>query len=200
MMLGDIAGGILQASPHPWMVWALFFGFTLTVSIVLLNLLIALLGDSVDRVQERQLPSWRYERAQVIVEIENLMRQDQLRDPSLLTSWLLVAVMQLPAGAEVRDLWAHVDSQRYRSDWEGRLSAVNKSVAAIERKRSRQQDAMEARLAARSADQDACAADSVDQALAGARRAGQPRRQAGVGGRSASDELVRESRGRLQRR
>lgn len=45
-------------------------GANATQAVVMLNLLIALMGDSYDRVQERAVGEWRREQAKIVLELE----------------------------------------------------------------------------------------------------------------------------------
>jgi hypothetical protein len=50
--LGDFATDEYTSSPHEVLLWVFFYLCTLLIQIVLLNLLIALMGDTFDKVQE----------------------------------------------------------------------------------------------------------------------------------------------------
>jgi len=75
----------------------LLLWFQVIASIVLLNLLIALMGDSFARVQENAVAAWRLEQARIVLEIEVLhLSKEQIEDPTLFPPWLQIL---LPADA-----------------------------------------------------------------------------------------------------
>lgn len=76
MLLGSYDVSLLQSSSSPALAWTLFVCFSFLMTIVLLNLLISILGDSFDRVQERADVEWRRERALLLVEMEHLIPKD----------------------------------------------------------------------------------------------------------------------------
>ncbi len=57
-----------------WMLWLLYVLFTLAVFIIMLNLLIALMADSHERVNNQRVQARQIELAGIVVDIETEMR------------------------------------------------------------------------------------------------------------------------------
>eukprot|EP01046_Picozoa_sp_COSAG06_P088459 COSAG06_NODE_34878_length_468_cov_0.688347_1_plen_113_part_10 len=68
MMMGDFDAETLNDAYMPKLAWAVFFLYILIVNIVMLNLLIALMGGSYERVEEYAKLESLKNRAQLILE------------------------------------------------------------------------------------------------------------------------------------
>ena len=95
-------------------------GFVFVVVTILMNQLIALMGDSYDRVQENYVVQARISRARVIVDMMDLYVAQE--DKIVFARWIHVL---RPSGAHARN---------GRKGWEGRLKAVKKAVSNAEKK------------------------------------------------------------------
>ena len=82
MMLGDHDFEMCKASSHPDVCRAMILLNAVIVNIVILNLLIALMGESVSRVQETARLHALRERAQLIVQYERSQSNKQHQDCS----------------------------------------------------------------------------------------------------------------------
>jgi hypothetical protein len=74
--LGEPAEGessIFDRAKHTEWAWTLFVAYTLVVTIILLNLLIALMGESAGGVKERSGLEFLLEKARIIVQLEEHM-------------------------------------------------------------------------------------------------------------------------------
>ena len=136
MVLGDVMASSLKykesdawaanSNGHDWAVATAFAGtimsgaFVFVVVTVLMNQLIALMGDSYDRVQENYVVQARISRARVIVDMMDLYVAED--DDTVFARWIHVL---RPAGAHARN---------GRDGWQGRLKAVKKAVATAEKR------------------------------------------------------------------
>eukprot|EP00051_Salpingoeca_urceolata_P016732 m.224040 g.224040 ORF g.224040 m.224040 type:complete len:577 (+) comp18764_c0_seq9:185-1915(+) len=68
----------------------LFVLFTVLVSIFMLNLMINLMQDFMDRINQAEGDAFPFEKARIIAELELSMPRHQLRDPALFPKWLHV--------------------------------------------------------------------------------------------------------------
>lgn len=103
MLLGSYDVSLLRFSSSPALAWTLFVCFSFLMTIVLLNLLISILGDSFDRVQERADVEWRRERALLLVEMEQLIP----KDPATRRTYMsLVGAQCAPAASRVRSAYS----------------------------------------------------------------------------------------------
>ena len=59
----------------------------LLVAIIMLNALIAIMGDTYDRVSETRLERGLQGRALLLIEIEEAMTKDDQKDPDLFPRW-----------------------------------------------------------------------------------------------------------------
>jgi hypothetical protein len=89
-MLGDFDTTDFDANPWPGLVRLLFVGFTFTVTVIMLNLLIALMTDIYGRVQRNVENEWLVERCKIILEVEALLPRYLTQSDSLFPRWLHV--------------------------------------------------------------------------------------------------------------
>ena len=90
----------------------------LLVAIIMLNALIAIMGDTYDRVSETRLERGLQGRALLLIEIEEAMTQDDHKNQALFPRWLHVIKR-----AE--------DSEEGGAEWSGRLRAIKDSVSKV---------------------------------------------------------------------
>ena len=134
MVLGDVMSSSLKYQEQEYwksgdMSWAVATAttgkvlsgcFVLVVVVILMNQLIALMGDSYDRVQENYVVQARISRARVIVDMMDLYVEPS--DEQVFARWIHVL---RPAGAHGRN---------GKDGWQGRLKAVKKAVQAAQQK------------------------------------------------------------------
>jgi len=97
-----------------------FHYFTLFVNIVLLNVLIAIISDSYERVQEKFKARSLLQRAQLLLEMEEVMSEQELEDPKLFPAWCHVLT--------------RAEDDNGVDAWSGRLHAIKEQVTRIESK------------------------------------------------------------------
>merc|ERR1719272_1592252 len=90
----------------------------LLVAIIMLNALIAIMGDTYDRVSETRLERGLQGRALLLIEIEEAMTKDDHENQALFPRWLHVIKR-----AE--------DSEEGGAEWSGRLRAIKDSVSKV---------------------------------------------------------------------
>lgn len=73
-IMGASEFDVYDKSPNAWLLWCLYVLFTLMVFIIMLNLLIALMGDSHERVNNQRAQARQTELAGIVVNIETEMR------------------------------------------------------------------------------------------------------------------------------
>ncbi|EGD80207.1 hypothetical protein PTSG_10886 [Salpingoeca rosetta] len=89
------------------------------VPVVLLNLLIALMSDSYERIQDRADIEFQLLRARILHEQEKFMTKKEKRNPKLFPKWLHVLVPKGGAGSG-------------GVQWQGVLHALKKEVAGVD--------------------------------------------------------------------
>ena len=100
----------------------LFVSFTLFINIVMLNLLIAIMGDIFDRIQENAKAEFMFARANIILEIEGVLSEKQKADKEWFPTWLQVLVSSLE------------DDEVDEGGWAGRVRALKDSMKRLEKK------------------------------------------------------------------
>ena len=78
MMMGSFDAVLLDDSYYPTLAYAVYFEYIVLVNIVLLNLLIALMGGSYEKVAEKATRETMKQRAELIVGYEQTMSKAQL--------------------------------------------------------------------------------------------------------------------------
>lgn len=104
-------------------------------TIILLNLLIALMGDSFDRVQENALAQGRYEQALSILQIEAMLPSTLLRDSRFFPRYLQVLRPKATGGAGY-------GTGNDMEIWTGRLHQIYKKMEQSERRVNRNVEAV----------------------------------------------------------
>ncbi|PNH05258.1 WD repeat domain-containing protein [Tetrabaena socialis] len=90
LMIGDYDFAALEHSRFFYFGWLLYVAFTFLVTIIMLNLLIAIMSDSYAVVKEHARSGWLLERARIITEIEQGMPRRLLQGPPYKVKWLHV--------------------------------------------------------------------------------------------------------------
>ena len=123
VMIGGGADDVYFAgSRSPEVSIALYFSFMLIVAIVLLNLLIAIMGDSFDRVQENAEDVFQRERAGQLVEMELNMTNEELTNKKYFPEYVNV-LMAADGSASGSDSGAG-------EEWSGRINILRKHMDA----------------------------------------------------------------------
>ena len=90
LMLGEFTPDIFDNSASPSLGVFLLVCYMLITPIILLNALIAIMGDSYDRVQANANAEWRCEQAKIVLELEQLLYTKQRKDPLMFPTWVHV--------------------------------------------------------------------------------------------------------------
>ena len=91
----DFSGEYLGQSSDIIATCILFFTFTFGINIVMLNLLIAIMGDTFDRIQENSQAEFMFARAQIVLEYEGNLSEEEKNNPDWFPTWLQVLVPTL---------------------------------------------------------------------------------------------------------
>jgi len=97
-----------------------FHYFTVIVNIVLLNVLIAIISDTYERVEEKGKARGLLQRARILLEMQDSMSDEQLADETLFPAWLHVISRVEDVGSP--DIWS------------GRLHAIKEHITIMEKK------------------------------------------------------------------
>lgn len=108
-------------------------------TIILLNLLIALMGDSFDRVQENALAQGRYEQALSILHIEAMLPPSLLQDSRFFPRYLQVLRPKSMSSADY-------GTGNEMEMWTGRLHQIYKKMEQSERRVNRNVEAVSKQL------------------------------------------------------
>ena len=119
MMLGSFEPALLDDAFSPTLAYAVFFEYTVVVTIVMLNLLIALMGGSYEQVAQSATLETLKQRAELILSFERMMSSKERNNPQWHPKYLHALV---PAD-EVEEV----------TDEDGVLNGVKK-LLAVERK------------------------------------------------------------------
>ena len=111
----------------------------LLVAIIMLNALIAIMGDTYDRVSERRLEWGLQGKALVLIEIEYAMTKDEWKNPAFFPRWLHV-IKRAKASEEGGAAWSgrmraikdSCSTEGLRQKLDGIEGTLNKRVGAIE--------------------------------------------------------------------
>ncbi|GMH75040.1 hypothetical protein TrLO_g8798 [Triparma laevis f. longispina] len=114
MMLGSFDPFEFEASLSPATTLILFVCFMIIINIVMMNLLIAIMGDTFDQIQENAMAEYLFCRASIILEFEEAMSKDRLENIEWFPSWLQVLV---PTMNFERD-----------KEWDGRIRSIQRAV------------------------------------------------------------------------
>jgi hypothetical protein len=112
LLLGDFNPDEFNASLSYGLTLSLFVVFMFFINIVMLNLLIAIMGDIFDRIQENAKAEFMFARAEIVLEFEAMLSYSQMEDEEWFPTWLQVLVPT--QGAEGTE----------GGDWVGRVRAL----------------------------------------------------------------------------
>ena len=87
LILGDFGGfDDLSDNGIDWLLWVFFFIGTLSLMIIMLNLLIAIISDTYQAVTENNVLANNYEKAQIVAEMDEILstqERENLKQNSL---------------------------------------------------------------------------------------------------------------------
>ena len=118
LMLGDFDLEQYTATSSLTASIALFMTFMYLVNLVMLNLLIAIMGDIFDQIQETARSNYLYSKAKLILEHEETMSDAVKDNDEMFPTWLQVLK---PASLDGAD----------DDSWVGKLRAVKKSITDV---------------------------------------------------------------------
>ena len=125
LMLGDFDISEFTGSVSFLSIGFLFTVFTLLINIVLLNLLIALMGDIFDRIQENAQAEFLYGRACIILEFESLLSESYKKENlDMFPKWLQVLV---PAGSDEKEKGGDLGTE----SWGGKMKAIRRGQESV---------------------------------------------------------------------
>ena len=118
-MLGDFDLVEYTATSNATSSIALFIVFMYLVNIILLNLLIAIMGDIFDQIQEKARAQFLYSKAKLILEFEDIMSEEDLKSNEMFPTWLQVLKSTASENGNADDSWV------------GKLRAIKKSIVNV---------------------------------------------------------------------
>ena len=127
-ILGNFSPGSFQLSTAPWLSQLVFVVMMMGIMVVALNALIALLGDSFERVQDSKAAKTSRLRAQFVVEYLSMLPEGRRSAIERATMWTHQLVPQSEYERRANDGGAS-------SEWQGRLAAM-KSMLVTHQKAS----------------------------------------------------------------
>ncbi|GMH64615.1 hypothetical protein TrST_g10092 [Triparma strigata] len=119
LLLGDFNAEEFNASLSYNLTMALFVVFMFFINIVMLNLLIAIMGDIFDRIQENAKAEFMFARAGIVLEFEAMLSNYDRQNEEWFPTWLQVLVPT--QGAEGTE----------GGDWVGRVKALKVSLDSV---------------------------------------------------------------------
>ena len=122
LMLGEFTPDIFENSASASLGVFLLVCYMLITPIILLNALIAIMGDSYERVILNVSAEWRCEQAKILLEFEQLLYPEQRKDPRMFPTW--VHVLQPKAIGEGN---GEAESQQ-QTQWAGRAGELKNFV------------------------------------------------------------------------
>eukprot|EP00050_Salpingoeca_kvevrii_P019555 m.87504 g.87504 ORF g.87504 m.87504 type:complete len:1666 (+) comp8463_c0_seq3:647-5644(+) len=133
LFLGAVDRGEMDNVPLGGLAKSLFVVFTLVVLVIMLNLLIALMSDSFERIKAQEHTEFRLQRGNLLVDLESSFRlfvdaDDNVQFPK----WL--HLLQLNRSVD-EEAWRGVagEIQRTQSDVLQRLDALSQRLTFVER-------------------------------------------------------------------
>ncbi|GMH79949.1 hypothetical protein TrST_g10365 [Triparma strigata] len=121
-MLAGFTEDDIQGSASTGTTAILFIAFTIFINIIMLNLLIAIMGDIFDKIQENAKAEFIFARANIVPEFEGTLTKTQRANPEWFPTYLQVLVPTLESD-ESED-----------GEWVGRVRALKMSINRLEKK------------------------------------------------------------------
>ena len=119
-IMGDFDTDNFDDSVSPWTSRVCFVLLVVVVTVIALNALIALLGDSYSQIQENMVANRNFERAKVIVEYMSLFSESDRDRLEKEVRYLFVLVPKHDLDSD-----GHIN-RRYGNEWEGSINATKK--------------------------------------------------------------------------
>jgi len=111
---------------------SLLYGMTLLVDIVMLNALIAIMGDTYDRVSDTRLARGLQLRARLLLDIEGGMKPSEKTNENFFPRWLHVIRLK--------------EEDEGEAGWSGRLNEMAKKIEATKKTMSAKIDGVESKI------------------------------------------------------
>eukprot|EP00043_Microstomoeca_roanoka_P008232 m.79420 g.79420 ORF g.79420 m.79420 type:complete len:1567 (-) comp14156_c1_seq5:209-4909(-) len=126
LLLGDgtVEDGLSPEDSFTGVVKLLFAVFMVVVNIFMLNLMINLMDDFMQKINDEEGDAFPFEKARIIAEIELSMGEDVLSNRSYFPRWLH---MLTPKGGELGD-------REGVDEWQGTVQAIRTENAHLERR------------------------------------------------------------------
>ena len=121
LLLGDFDVDLLSLTYYPLLVKGVFVVSILFLNIIMLNLLIAIMGDSYDRVSESRRLEQLQQKARVLLEVEMTLSAKQRRDPNLFPRWIHILAPQT----------------QLESGWIGRIGEIKNAIKRVTKGQTR---------------------------------------------------------------
>jgi len=112
LLLGDFDVDLFSLTYYPLLVKGVFVVSILFLNIIMLNLLIAIMGDSYDRVSESRRLEQLQQKARVLLEVEMTLSASKRRDTNLFPRWIHILAPQT----------------QLESGWIGRIGEIKNSI------------------------------------------------------------------------
>ena len=121
LLLGDFNAEEFSASASYGLTLTLFVVFMFFINIIMLNLLIAIMGDIFDQIQETADAQFMIARAQIVLEFEGSLSEADRNSDKNFPTWLQVLVPSLESES---------------TDWQGRVKALKAAITRLEEKQA----------------------------------------------------------------
>ncbi|GMH78467.1 hypothetical protein TL16_g07811 [Triparma laevis f. inornata] len=105
LLLGDFNVAEFSASSSYMVTLILFVVFMVFINIVMLNLLIAIMGDIFDRIRENAKAEFTFARAMIILEFEEMLSSRRFKNGTWFPTWLQVLEPASEDGGEGSGDW-----------------------------------------------------------------------------------------------
>jgi ankyrin repeat protein len=129
MILGDFDSQLFIQSPHWFSAGVFFVLFTSIMTIVVLNLLISLLGDTFERVQEYKVQLMAFERAAILIDMDPIVYLCLWKRTAQVFPRFLTVAVPVQDAFDVTEDQAHARVRRDDQDsWSGRISSIKSHV------------------------------------------------------------------------
>jgi len=128
LLLGDFNAEEFSASASYGLTLTLFVVFMFFINIVMLNLLIAIMGDIFDQIQETADAQFMIARAQIVLEFEGKLSSAVMSSEKHFPTWLQVLAPSLESES---------------TDWQGRVKALKAAITRLEEKQAENENKRE---------------------------------------------------------
>ncbi|GMH54376.1 hypothetical protein TrST_g10532 [Triparma strigata] len=141
LLLGDFDVTEFEASSSYYVTLVLFVVFMIFINIVMLNLLIAIMGDIFDRIRENARAEFTFARAIIILEFEEMLASRHYKDHKYFPTWLQVLVPTVEGGADGDNNWIGTvgvlkgSIESFKAQMASEMLDLKNKLAESERKR-----------------------------------------------------------------